>query len=205
MINRKSIVFIIVFVVIFQITYAIPKTTISAMSSKNNNETNIIFQQNGIFNTIAQYGYISNPERYLYYFNNESCIGFLPKKTDSVLSPKNILKNEFICFFIDSTKGDIFEISESSGWDFHIIDQQENKKWIVISPKGKSRLLLINDTGEILNEIEFTTDFLGDYVTINWIDNSLYQLMISMLGRDAFYEIDLEKNESKFLYEEKGN
>lgn len=203
MINRKSIVFIIVFVVILQITYALPKTIISTISSKNNNETNIIFLRNGIFNIIAQYGYISNPERYLSYFNNESCIGFLPKKTDSVLSPKNILKNKFICFFIDSTKGDISEISESSGWDFHIIDQQGDQKWIVISPKGKSKLLLINDTGKILNDIEFNTEFLGDYVTIEKIDNSLYKLMISMLGRDAFYEIDLERNESKFLYEKK--
>ena len=78
-------------------------------------------------------------------------------------------------------------------------------KWVIILLKGKARVLLINDDGESINDIEFSTKFDGDYVMIKKLNTSVYQIMISMLGRDSFYEINLVKKESKFLYEEETN
>ncbi|HPY53884.1 MAG: hypothetical protein QM387_04510 [Spirochaetota bacterium] len=205
MISRKMIINFVLFSFLFLSSYSIPKNTISTMSNKIDNETLIVFRKNNVFNKIAAYGFISNPEKYLYYFENESCIGYLPKKTEKILPSQNILNNTFICFFVDSKNGGVSDIAESRGYDFHIKDHEKNMKWVIILLKGKARVLLINDDGESINDIEFSTKFDGDYVMIKKLNTSVYQIMISMLGRDSFYEINLVKKESKFLYEEETN
>ena len=170
------------------------------------NEIYIKYVSENITERLSVFNYIPSSKNLYKEFPNGNIIGYFPIKDENVrIKAWNDLKYNFAFIFCDLKAKSVTTIETSAGWDFHILDQQENQKWIVISPKGKSRLLLINDIGEILNDIDFTTEFSGDYVTIKKIDNSLYKLMISMLGIDAFYEIDLKKNEIKFLYEKKGN
>lgn len=176
----------------------------SVVEDSKLNEIYIEYVSENINEKLSVFNYIPSSKNLYKKFPNGNIIGYLPIKDENVrIKAWNDLKYNFSLIYCDLKTKSVTTIETSTGWDFHILDQQENQKWIVISPKGKSRLLLINGTGNILNDIEFTTNFSGDYVTIKKIDNSLYKLMISMLGRDAFYEIDLEKNESKFLYEKK--
>lgn len=175
------------------------------MTSKKDNETWIVYLENSMFEKIVTFGYIEKPERYCFLFSNGSCLGYLPSNSKNNFDTNHVLSSEFVCFYVNAHNGEVQIIDEALGWDFHIISYEGDKKIVLISPKEKARLLLINEAGVILNEIEFTIDFAGEGAIIKKINDTLFTLEISNLENIAFYEIDLEKNTAKLIGQDKSN
>lgn len=119
---------------------------------------------------------------FLSFFENGSCIGSLPLKNSNI----------FICFFLNERTGNYFEIGSAFEYEFTIIESDlASKKWVFITPKGEAQLFLIDENGNILENIVFKTDFSAENVQIQKKSDAIYSVSLEILGMKAIYELNL--------------
>ena len=164
----------------------------SVGESKNNNELYINYLVGGKTEIVKVYNYIPSSNKLYIKFLNGSLLGYFPVKDETLnIKAWNDKNHLFDLVFCDQKTKKVTILSTGRGWNYHLLDSDDqNKKWVAITPKGDAELFLLNEEGLQSNQVKFQTDICPDAVSFK--KSGTGQTMLVFESMDYYQEYILD-------------